>query len=211
MLITNTRVYGLEESIVASGYPMLIKPYTERQFKQTVIDMLTEQGAYKHENKNIFEENKHFKRFMKLSKAKVGSGHNCALKGVIVQMDVKAPQYFWQQLQRYHFIDIISSMSKVHCLSKMDINTSTNDMVTETAKSNLNGAIQDNIEGKADFDTMMSNVPMGLELTARLTTNYLQLRTIYEQRKNHKSVQWRGFCEWIKTLPYAKELITNEQ
>lgn len=210
MQITNTRVYGLEESIVASGYPMLVKPYTEEEFKQTVVDMLTEQGECQYENKNIFEENKHFKRFMKLSKAKVGSGHNCALKGVVVQMDVRAPQYFWQQLQRYHFIDIISSMSKVHCLTKMDINTSTNNMVTETAKSNINGAIQDNIEGKVDLDTMMSNVPMGLELTARLTTNYLQLRTIYEQRKNHKSVQWYDFCEWIKTLPYAKELITHD-
>lgn len=210
MQITNTRVYGLEESMVASGYPMLAKPYTEEKFKQEVVDMLTEQGECQHKNKNIFEENKHFKRFMKLSKAKVGSGHNCALKGVIVQMDVKAPQYFWQQLQRYHFIDIISSMSKVHCLTKMNIDEATNDMVTETAKANLNGAIQDNIEGKADFDTMMSNVPMGLELTARLTTSYLQLRTIYEQRRNHKSVQWQDLCEWIKTLPYAKELIVHE-
>ena len=60
------------------------------------------------------------------------------------------------------------------------------------------------------IDDVLANVPMGLEITARMSTNYLQLKTIYNQRKNHRSQQWRIFCDWIKTLPYAKELITNE-
>jgi hypothetical protein len=45
----------------------------------------------------------------------------------------------------------------------------------------------------------------------RCTTNYLQLRTIYHQRKNHKLKEdWGAFCDWIKSLPYSKELITIE-
>ena len=49
--------------------------------------------------------------------------------------------------------------------------------------------------------------PAGFELTARLTTNYRCLKNIYQQRKNHRLPEWRKFCEWIETLPYAKELI----
>ena len=33
MEISNTRYYGLEESVLASGYPMLAKAPTEQEFK----------------------------------------------------------------------------------------------------------------------------------------------------------------------------------
>lgn len=94
-------------------------------------------------------------------------------------------------------------MSKVHCLTKMDIDSMCDGTVTETAKSNLIGAIQDYTEGKIDFDTMMCNVPMGLHLTARMTTNYLQLKTMYAQRQHHKSKEWQEFCKWVNTLPMS--------
>jgi hypothetical protein len=50
---------------------------------------------------------------------------------------------------------------------------------------------------------------MGLELTARITTNYLQLKTIYAQRHNHKLEEWRDFCRFIESLPFAGELIAG--
>lgn len=31
---------------------------------------------------------------------------------------------------------------------------------------------------------------------------------MYFQRKSHKLTEWHQFCDWILTLPYAKELIT---
>ena len=37
--------------------------------------------------------------------------------------------------------------------------------------------------------------------------SYQTLRRIYFQRKDHRLPQWRKFCEWIETLPYAKEFI----
>ena len=78
MEITNTRYYGLEESVLASGYPMLAKAPTEQEFKDAVVDMLTEQGRIKYVDKedNIFECNKHFKRMKKLASAKA---RKCAL------------------------------------------------------------------------------------------------------------------------------------
>lgn len=119
MQITNTRVYGLEESIVASGYPMLVKPYTEEEFKQTVVDMLTEQGECQYENKNIFEENKHFKRFMKLSKAKVGSGHNCALKGVMSLDRIFTVSTSWRTALSSHSVMWSDAFSNVCAASMM--------------------------------------------------------------------------------------------
>ena len=58
---------------------------------------------------------------------------------------------------------------------------------------------------------VISNCPLGLELTMRCTTNYLQLRTIYHQRKHHKLKEdWGAYCTWIESLPYSKEFITIE-
>jgi hypothetical protein len=39
--------------------------------------------------------------------------------------------------------------------------------------------------------------------------SYQTLRRIYKQRKDHRLPHWHKFCDWIKTLPYSKELIIN--
>lgn len=198
MLITNVKLYGLEESIYASGYPMLSKPPTEKEFESGVSDVAADIFM-----RGTVEAGAHVRRALKLGSTAAGTGHNNFLKGIIVQMDVNAPQYWWQQAQRYHWFDFVSSMSKVHCLTKMDIDKMCDTTVTETAKLNLVGAIQDYTKDKIDFDTMMCNVPMGLHLTARMTTNYLQLKTMYAQRQHHKSREWQRFCKCVTKLPMS--------
>lgn len=198
MLITNVKLYGLEESIYASGYPMLSKPPTEKEFESGVSNVAADIFM-----RGTVKAGAHVRRALKLGSTAAGTGHNNFLKGIIVQMDVNAPQYWWQQAQRYHWFDFVSSMSKVHCLTKMDIDKMCDTTVTETAKLNLVGAIQDYTEGKIDFDTMMCNVPMGLHLTARMTTNYLQLKTMYAQRQHHKSREWQRFCKCVTKLPMS--------
>ena len=56
----------------------------------------------------------------------------------------------------------------------------------------------------------MSNCPMGLLLTARVATNYLQLKTMYKQRKHHPLQEWKLFNDWIIGLPYSKYIIGKE-
>jgi len=90
MKIENIKVYGLEQAVKVSGYPM--------------------------QNENYSEE-----RAKRLGSCQPGAGHDCFLKGIIVTADITAPQYFWLQFQRYHFADIISSESKMHCLTKMNL------------------------------------------------------------------------------------------
>lgn len=41
--------------------------------------------------------------------------------------------------------------------------------------------------------------------------SYQTLRRIYFQRKSHRLPHWHVFCDWIESLPYAKQLITIER
>ena len=58
------------------------------------------------------------------------------------------------------------------------------------------------------LEILYSN-PAGFMLTARMTTNYRCLRNIYIQRHDHRLPEWRAFCKWIETLPYAEEFLIN--
>ena len=62
-------------------------------------------------------------RAIKLGTTKQGAGHDNFLKGILVQVDVTAPLYWWKQAQRYHWFDFISSQSTMHCLLKFDVAT----------------------------------------------------------------------------------------
>ena len=212
MKFKNVKVYGLYESMIRSGYPMQVGEPMELKYEypfQFVPD----------ERDDI--------RAKGLSNAPVGSGHNNFLKGVIVQFDMSYPQYFTPQLQRYHWIDIISSQSKMHSLTKIkDIKDSCNKYVFPQTISAINNLIKIynsaeypfelstpkiiNVESKQEmFQYIVSNLPMGFELWMGISTNYLQLKTIYNQRKNHKLSEWKEFCDWVETLPMSY-LITGE-
>ena len=58
-----------------------------------------------------------------------------------------------------------------------------------------------------DYLKVLMTNPCGFKLTAGMTTNYRQLKTIYAQRRTHRLPEWREFCAWVETLPMAKELI----
>ena len=57
------------------------------------------------------------------------------------------------------------------------------------------------------FQMLRAILPMGYLYTSMFDCNYATLRNIYHQRKNHKLTEWHTFCDWIESLPYAKELI----
>lgn len=193
MKIENVKVCGINESIIASGYPKkaLIEP--EKENKEPTAD--------------------DYKRAIGLGRARIGSAHDCFLKGIIVQADIEAPQYWWLQFGRYHFADIISSQSKMHKITEMNINMQCNPYVSYTVIDCLTKLVKkynENTDGDKReelFRKIISNVPMGLRLTARITTNYLQLKTIYAQRRFHRLEEWKTFCDWIEELPETKQLI----
>ena len=210
-IITNLKVYDLEETLVASGYAM-IEEYDESTVKnqtETLMGYLSEfNGSYK-------EDNKHYKRAIKLSKAPLNSGHVSFAKGIAVNMDITFTNKAWIEFQRYHFADIITGMSTMHRISKFDLDSAFNDYTDEVVVNRLKELQEQYLETKSkeDYLKLLYSTPSGLLMTNRVTTNYLQLMNIWSQRHNHRLPEWQQFCEeLIEKLPLFKEfLIANGQ
>ena len=188
--IENTKVYGLEFAFKASGNPM-----------RTAVD------------RTEFNE-KDVKRAISLGSTRNGEGHDNFLKGILVQMDVYAPLYWWKQAQRYHWFDFISSQSTMHCLLKFDISSQ---CVSETNKEILKIVekikeeylsidVDAKEEKQAKWRELVASLPCGFVLGASMTTNYQQLKTMYVQRRYHKLKEWHEFCKWCESLPYFVEV-----
>ena len=187
--ITDLKIYDLKESIIACRNSMRIVPAenTLEEFEQSL------------------------ERAKKL--VKKGNGHDNFLCGIRVSFNLKYPNYLSPELQRYHWVDIVNSSSKMHRLAEIAISDGFNKYVTEYTKLTTK-ILADNYNNDKTYENfikLVSNCPMGLELFMRVSTNYLQLKTIYKQRKNHKLKEdWGAICTMIEGLPYS-ELIINKQ
>jgi hypothetical protein len=58
---------------------------------------------------------------------------------------------------------------------------------------------------------MIQLLPSSYNQMRTCTLNYETLRNIYHARKNHKLQEWHTLCDWIRTLPYAEEMILGEE
>lgn len=153
---------------------------------------------------------KHFKRACNLGNATPGSGHDCLQKGIVVSVNIEADQSFWLQWERYHFQDTVSSMSTMHCLCKFEkVEEMFSKYTDPRSISILNEKIEayNNNPTSENFHQVIHNCPQGIELCRRLVTNYLQIKSMLGQRKNHKMESWReGFVELTQQLPFFEEM-----
>lgn len=196
--ITNVCVYDLEETLVASGYAM-IDEYNSRQISAQANSLILGD-----------ENNKHYKRALKLTKAPLNSGHVSWAKGVVVNMDITFTNKAWIELQRYHFIDIITGMSTMHRISRFDLTTAFNEYVDKNIIIHLKEVQKEYKLNPTpeNYLKLLYSTPSGLLMTGRVTTNYLQLMNIYQQRHNHRLPEWRLFCQQlVDELPLFKELL----
>ena len=195
--ISNVEVHGLKRAICTAKYPKAIDI-------QNLTDELT-------------------KGIKACANCNTGEGHDNFLKGIIVQFDLTFSNKAWVELQRYHFIDFVSSQSTMHKIAKFDIKQQCNryvdNRIIDIVKAKINeynrlqslslsqGASR---ECQAMLDELyleiLYNIPSGFELTAGMTTNYQQLKTIYQQRRHHLLPDWQMLCDWCETLPLFKEL-----
>ena len=193
MKIENVKIYDLEESIIASGYPM-----------RTSIEMRQ-------------MDEKDLKRAEKLSIASVNENgaHGQFLTGIRVAFDLTFSNKAWVEAERYRFLEFVSSQSTMHRITKFDLDKQYNEYVDPRVinimkeKVKEYNSMEDSPEKVKKYLEILYTNPAGFELTARLTTNYRCLKNIYMQRKNHRLPEWREFCSWIESLPYAKELILS--
>lgn len=186
-VVSNVQVYGLADSIRASKYPMAVD-----------LDRLTDDIT---------------PRVKALGGCPIGTAHDQFLTGVIVQFDLTFSIKAWVEAERYHFLDFVSSQSTMHRILSFDISKQCNEYVTQEAIENVNTllAAYKASPSPSNYLRVLYNVPVGFRLTARMTTNYRQLKTIYQQRKDHALKEWRDVCAWIETLPMWKELTQNER
>lgn len=208
MKIKNVKVYGLEESCVRSGLPMIVG---EIKDMHGIADNINNVHSEEYWKNNV-------KRANKLAKVPSGSGHDNFMKGIIVQFDLQYPEYFSPQLQRYNWIDIISSQSKMHKITSRKL---TKDDFTEDTELGIINIINAKVhhyntttksENKPKiFKQIISNLPSGYLKWMGISTNYLQLKTIWNQRckHGHKLDEWRIFREFIQGL-LMSELITGK-
>lgn len=184
MLVERVEVYGFEDSVRASKYPMSVNVIKcTDEITQTVLN---------------------------LALSKMGGGHDNFLNGIIVQFDLTFSIKAWVEAERYHFLDFVSSQSTMHRITKMDIEKQCNEYVHPATINVVESLLEIyNQDPTPDnYLKLLYNIPAGLRYTARMTTNYRQLKTIYAQRKNHRLPEWREFCKWIETLPHS-EFITG--
>lgn len=191
-VVSNWHVMDMDESIVASGYPMY-KALPQFNVK----------------NDFPFVDDKSCKRAERLATVPCGSGHDCFLKGILVSFDLTATIKMWVQAERYGHFHLVSSMSTMHMLANMDAA-----FIEYTDKNVVRNFIDDTVLYREDGTRenhlkLLYSIPSGLLLTARVTTNYLQLKTIYKQRRSHVLPEWQEFCDWIEKLPYSY-LITGK-
>lgn len=212
-IATNVKVYDLEESLHAAGYPM--RTTTEWEEAPSVT----------------------LKRGVNLSKAADWVGaHDQFLTGIRVSFDLTFSNKAWVEAERYRFLEFVSSQSTMHRITKFNLEDSYNGYVDPRVIA----IMQEKVDQYNKLQTMLAEVdqndpdkeytvrslknnltqkyleilytnPAGFTLTARMTTNYRCLKNIWRQRRNHRLPEWRMFCKWIETLPYAKELICYEE
>lgn len=184
-VVSNWNVFGIKDSFRASKYPMATD-------LTSLNDGMTD-------------------CIVKLAQSPKGEGHDNFLNGCLVQFDLTFSLKAWTEAQRYHFLDFVSSQSTMHRITRFDPKTQCNEYVQPKTINLLRKLIDEynNDQTPENYLRVLYNVPAGFRLTARMTTNYRQLKTIYAQRKNHRLPEWRAFCSWIEELPYSF-LITGQ-
>ena len=154
--------------------------------------------------------------------AKAGSDHRKYLRMVFVSVDVTAPLYWWKEYDTYKVATVANSTSTMHKIHSkpFSIDDFSCDHMTDGTKKFMETVVAEleNIrlrfketKSKDDWYDMIQLLPSSYNQMRTCTLNYETLINIYFSRKNHKLDEWHTFCDWIKTLPYAKELILAEE
>lgn len=157
-----------------------------------------------------------------------GSDHSKFMRMLAVYCDISAPLYWWKEYDTYKVGTVANSCSTMH---KIHENEFTRDDFSGEHLFNddrgISGLYLDAldvvIEALNDARTMYRRtkdkrywwqmiqlLPASYNQKRTVEVNYAVLRNMYHARKNHKLDEWHTFCEWVESLPYAKELIMSE-
>lgn len=157
-----------------------------------------------------------FELALKLSRA--GSSHAKFLRQIFVSMVITAPEYWWREYATYKVGTVENSTSQMHKLGSRFVTVrdfsfdDPDDPFNIETVERVNRLIEawwaaGKRKPSPEWRKLLQNIPQSYNYLRTCTLNYQVLKNIYHDRKNHRLQEWRDFCAWIETLPYA-ELIT---
>jgi hypothetical protein len=154
-----------------------------------------------------------------------GTEHRKFLRQIMVSVDITAPLYWWKEFDTYKVGTTANSTSTMHKLASTPITLEcfeTDDITWFTdidERLNPDTIITycealrqkyNETKDKRYWKELVRWLPNGWLQTRTVTMNYENLRSMYHQREHHKLIEWSdAFCEWVKGLPYAEDLIIN--
>ena len=150
------------------------------------------------------------------------SDHRKYLRQVMLSVDITAPMYWWKEYDTYKVATVANSTSTMHKIQSkpFEIDDFSHDHLTENGLKVLRALVDEmekirleyvETKDKALWYDLIQLLPSSYNQMRTCTLNYETLINIYKSRKHHKLDEWRSFCEWIETLPYARELIIAEE
>lgn len=200
------------ESVEVFGWEAAIRGMRNPMNSWSKIDSKYENGEYV-----IGENDLNLMKKLSIS----GTDHAKFMRFINVTSDITAPRYWWIDYDTYKVGTVANSCSTMHKIHEREIRIddfSTEHLCMKSLDALkklldvINGERKDFIRSK-DKDCwwqIIQLLPASYNQKRTVQLNYAVLKNIYHARKNHKLDEWKSMCAWIETLPYAKELICNE-
>lgn len=149
---------------------------------------------------------------------RAGSDHRKFMRQILVSADITAPLYWWKEFDTYKVATVANSTSTMHKIhaKPFELSDFSADKLSDGALAAFRTYI-DYMEAtrlrfvetkdKRDWYDLIQLLPSSYNQLRTVTMNYETLVNIYYARRAHKLDEWHVFCDWIRTLPYAEDLI----
>ncbi|MBQ8416211.1 MAG: hypothetical protein IJX13_04865 [Clostridia bacterium] len=151
--------------------------------------------------------------------AHAGSDHRKFLRQIFVSVDITAPLYGWKEFDTYKVGTVANSTSTMHKIHAKPFEREdfSHDRLDEGGLQMLDATVAyleaervkfiANKTDRQSWHNMIQMLPSSYNQMRTVTLNYENLINIYYARRTHKLAEWHTLCDWILSLPYAKELI----
>ena len=222
MRFENTEVWGFEHAIRGMRNPL--ESWNKGDSHYDIEEVMVDEEVVLERGKYIIGSND-----LQLAQTliRAGSEHRKFLRQIFVAVDITAPLYFFKELDTYKVGTVANSTSTMHKLASTPITIDCFemgdftplidnfkiDLSWRTVVSYLEQLRQkyNETKDKRYWKELIRLLPESWLQKRTVTMNYENILNMYRQRKNHKLTEWsKSFCDWVKTLPYAEELICLE-
>ena len=151
--------------------------------------------------------------------AHAGSDHRKFLRQIFVSVDITAPLYWWKEFDTYKVGTVANSCSTMHKIhvKAFERDDFSHDRLDEKGLAALDAVIAfleserqifvADKTNKQAWHNLIQMLPSSFNQMRTVSLNYETLINMYYARRTHKLAEWHTLCDWIMTLPYAKDLI----